>query len=188
MSFSPYCMVLCSDYLLDYSLCDIVHRSVWLVSTETCFTPASNKLLVLISPPTCIDWPSVVEEKNVYSSHSLWPHLAYYVTTNTAIRSFHYHFPVTWSQKWRRGLIGLDQICLFFTHFAFLFCSNFLPILHPIVPILLSITHILLLIKNHVAHEWWLHKIWYNDNLVNSISRNEHMALWLHTGMQLVAI
>jgi len=25
-------------------------------------------------------------------------------------------------------------------------------------------------------------------NLVNSISRKEHMALWTHTGMQLVAI
>jgi len=28
----------------------------------------------------------------------------------------------------------------------------------------------------------------YNDNLVNSISGKEHMALWLHTGMQLVVI
>ena len=53
---------------------------------------------------------------------------------------------------------------LCFTHFAFLFCSNFLPILLPIVPNLLFITPILLLIKSHVAHEWWLHKIWYNDN------------------------
>ena len=97
------------------------------MSTETCFTPASNKLLVLISPPTCIDWPSVVEEKNVYSSHSLWPHLAYYVTTNTAIRSFHYHFPVTWSQKWRRGLIGLDQICLFLPILLFFSAQIFYP-------------------------------------------------------------
>ena len=69
-------------------------------------------------------------------------------------------------------LLRTWPFALFLTHFAFLFWSNFLPIL--------------LLIKSHVAHEWWLHTIWYNDNLVNSISRKEHMALWLHTGMHLV--
>ena len=40
-------------------------------------------------------------------------------------------------------------IFFFFTHFAFLFCSNFLPILLPIVPILL-LSHPFCLLSSHV--------------------------------------
>ena len=47
-----------------------------------------------------------------------------------------------------QSTVSLDQIFFFLNHFAFLFCSNFLPILLLIVPILLFITPILLFIKS----------------------------------------
>ena len=52
------------------------------------------------------------------------------------------------TSRYSRWRLGIDQICFFLTHFAFLFCSNFLSILLPIVFILLFITPILLLIKS----------------------------------------
>ena len=90
------------------------------------------------------------------------------------------------STHYRGTILALTKFSFFFTHFAFLFCSNFLSILFTYCTHFVSLSPILPLIKSHIAREWWLHKIWYNDNLVNSIFRKEHMALWLHTGMQLV--
>ena len=52
-----------------------------------------------------------------------------------------------------RPCLGLDQICFFFTHFAFLFCSNFLPIL------LLYCTHFAFNYTHFASHdEVMLHK------------------------------
>jgi len=83
------------------------------------------------------------------------------------------------STHYRGTILALTKFAFFLPILPFFSAQIFYPFCLPIVPILP-------LIKSHIAREWWLHKIWYNDNLVNSIFRKEHMALWLHTGMQLV--